>query len=209
MKIENPYLFQAYDVVLITDFVRNKNAPWEDAMFQFTTDALPFYDYVNYFLAPAGTPGSTYVVSLNGNDQVVSGITLHVPNLTTTGTNQAPTVLNQFWLQNDSLDVQLQVTIHGVQVYKLQKDQTQLTGGNAPPNAYVSKPLYAYGTDFIPTLTLTNINPAVPVASIFPNQGIIVTGNRYGLSMITDMGMAKDLFDKRRFSTITITPPRI
>lgn len=207
MKHESQFLINAYDYLLITDLVTERSAPYVNALYQCLSGPIDFYDYVNYYLTGAGTPGATYIVTLNGADNTVSGLTLHVPNLQTTQQQGILSALVQWWLMVDSLDVEMQVKIHGTNLLQLSKDQTYLTGSNAAVNGYTEMPHYSYGTDFIPQLVLTNTSSAI-IASTGTNQGIQIWGNRYQISQVTDQGLAKQIFEQRRFTPITVVPPR-
>jgi hypothetical protein len=205
MKIENPFEFEAYDIILATDFVSNDSRPWMGSMYRCLSGPIPFYDYANYLLTAAGNPGSSYTATLNGSDNTVGGITLHVPSFLTSSVSSL-NALVQYWLMVDSLDVQVQVTVHGTQLYKVGKDQTALTPVSAPPNGYTERPQYSYGTDFIPTLTITNTNPSATIAATGANQGVLLWGNRYQLEPLSDAD-AEMAFNSHRFSSITIVPP--
>ncbi len=207
MKFENPYLFPAFSNILVTDVVNNYNEPWT-GLFQVLTAPTPFYDYVNYIVTASGSAGATYSANLNGTNNTVSGVTLHVPNFQTGGvSNNIFTSLVQYWAMVDSLDVQLQITLHGTQLFQLTKDQTQLTAVNVPVNGYMSTPQYAYGTQIIPTFILTNTNAATTIARVGANQGALVWGNRYQVNQYTNMAKAKEIYDAGRYTPLTVSPP--
>ena len=207
MKIENPYLFDAYSYILVTDVVTNDEEPWT-GLFQTQTAPIPFYDYLNYLVTASGGLAPSQSIPLNGTAVTVAGVTLHVPNFQTGGvSNTIFTSLVQYWPVVDSLDIQLQITLHGTQLFQLTQDQTTLTAVNVPVNSYITTPQYAYGTQIIPTFKITNTNPLVTLARIYPNQGIQLWGNRYQVNQITDKVLAKQIYDSHRYTPITVSPP--
>lgn len=207
MKVQNPYLFDAFSYILVTDVVTELSQPWT-GIFQVQSAPIPFYDYMNYSVTASGTNTDTFTATLNGNNVTLSSVTYHVPNFQTGGVqNGVFNSLVQYWAMVDSLDVELQVTLHGTQLFQLTKDQTYLTPATSGVSQYISTPQYAYGTQIIPTFIVTNTNPYNTIANSNANQGIQVWGNRYKVAQLTDLGQAQAIFNAGRYTPITVTPP--
>jgi len=189
MKIEPRYPLRAYDYFILTNQTTG-TPPYP--IFQVTSEPVRFYDYLNYYV-PAG---SEWTVTLNGHNVTVGTVTLHVPNLQT-----QPNELIQVRLGIDSLDLAVQVTMIGNKLFMLGADQTYLT----PLNSAIEGEgpwIWTYGTDFIPTLTITNTNPYVTLAAVGINQGIQVWGYRYTWRQVT-RAEAQEVYESRAFTAIT------
>jgi len=189
MKIEPRYPLRAYDYFILTNQASG-TPPYP--VFQVVDEPARFYDYLNYYV-PAD---SEWTVTLNGHNVTVGTITLHVPNLQT-----QPNELIQVRLGVDSMDLAVQVTMNGKQLFMLGSDQTYLT----PLNSAIEGEgpwIWTYGTDFIPSLTITNTNPAAALAAVGVNQGIQVWGYKYRWRQVT-RAEAQEVYESRAFTAIT------
>lgn len=189
MKYEPRYPFHALDNIIITD---NGNK-----MYQITQEAIPFFDYLNYYISQGGT----LEVTLNGQTVSAGPYNLHVPNLTTSST----LILNQAYLGIDSMDVAIQVKVNGTYLFYLSPTGTYLTASDSPITRDMEHFIWSTGSTIIPQLTLINRNPSVPVYAVGQNQGVQVWGYTYTLKLLSP-AEAQDALRNRRYSTITITP---
>jgi hypothetical protein len=218
-------LFHSYDNVLITDAIDSSDltpyptsgaGPWT-GLYVVQNEPQDFYDYVSYYVgtSSSSTPPNVYTAVLNGQNNTVNNQVMHVPDLRTGGSGDSFNVVNEYWLQQDSDNVRCQVTLNGINVFQLKGDQTDLTLANSGTGMYARRPLFAYGSDFVPTLTVTNIttSPALTLLVNGRNQGIQLRGFTYRLQPLTDALAqayyslsAAQVFQKRAYRSITITP---
>ena len=190
MKFEPRFPLRAYDYFILTNQATGR-PPYP--VFQVTDEPVHFYDYLNYYV-PAD---SEWTVTLNGHNVTVGTITLHVPNLGT-----QPDELIQARLGIDSLDLAVQVTINGKQLFQLGADQTYLTPLESAVEDGEGPWIWSYGTDFIPELTITNTNPYVTLAATGINQGIQVWGYKYSYRQVSPSEAAQ-VYASKAFTTIT------
>lgn len=190
--LESRYPFRAYYVLLITDFQKGQIP----VLYQITSEPTQFFDYCNYIVNPA----SSLNISLNGTSP--SGLNLHVPDLTTDGT----LTINQVWLGIDSLDIAVSVGVKSVQEFYLNPSGTKLTPLSSGIATYNSvNPIYSYGSNYYPTIAVTNLNPSLSVSALAPNQGIQVWGYTYKLEALSAED-SKQYLNSGKFAAITLLP---
>ena len=193
--MEPRYPFKEYWVLLITDREYQRQGQAYPTLYQIIEET-EFFDYLNYEIAAGGS----LTVTLNGTPP--AGMNIHVPNLTSSG----PLEIHQAWIMPDSLDLAISVSVRNVQLYYLNPSGTRLTPLSASLGSFgIMDPIYSYGSNNYPTLTLYNLNPAVPLAALFPNQGVQVWGYTYRLEPLSESESRKYL-ESGKFTAITLLP---
>ena len=201
MKLEQKYPYRTLDVLLITDRASETtegNVQIYSPLYQVVTAPTQFFDYLQYIVPAAGS----LVVPLNGKSP--SGTALHIPSTGTSG----PTMINQMWFGVDSDDLAIQVALKGTQEFYLTPVGTYLTSLSSPISLHtqeVVEPVYSYGSDIIPTLSLVNRNPLLPIVAVEPGQGVQVWGYTYQLRELS-AAQSKSAYLSGKFSALTIIP---